>query len=516
MLISLENITIDVDGRRYFDHTTWLIRRGENWAITGATGAGKSLLARAICQQIRLVDGQIRYYFDDDHPEESRSYFYPGEIQTLSSETHQDFLRRYSDYHQARWQSQEADEVPCVRDVLDSCVKDPTQTGEIERVMDLLQIEHLLERKILHLSNGESRKVLIARALVQNPKLLILEDPLTGLDRESRVAFSNVFAVLAKQVRPQMLMIMTRDDEIPAEIDHRLTVQNGRIIGGTGFQNAEGHPIQTGPDGDGKEPSLPGDGGRNQRETAKAAFERMAGAYSEAFQAHAEGFHDPVVGMEGVSIQYGGSQILRDIHWTVRTGERWALLGPNGAGKTTLLSLILADNPQAYANDIVLFGRPRGMGESIWEIKAKIGWVSPELQIHYPRTATCAEVVESGFFDSVGLYRRCTPAQKEVSAGWMEAFGLSEFTEKRFDQLSAGRQRLALLARALVKFPPLLILDEPCQGLDQAHREIFVDLLEHLCRRTGLTMIYVTHYPDEVPATITHRLSLDAGKGSIR
>jgi molybdate transport system ATP-binding protein len=219
-----------------------------------------------------------------------------------------------------------------------------------------------------------------------------------------------------------------------------------------------------------------------------------------------------LIKMRSVSVHYGETQVLRDVSWTVRPGERWALQGRNGAGKSTLLSLILADNPQAYTNEIDLFGRRRGSGETIWEIKQKIGWVSPELHIYYPKTATCQDVVRSGFFDSAGLYQHCSPEQKSIAAGWMQTFELEALAEMPFARLSAGQQRQALLARALVKNPPLLILDEPCQGLDEAHRRYFVDLLDQLCAHTPLTLIYVTHYEEELPAAITHRLRLERGR----
>jgi molybdate transport system ATP-binding protein len=218
--------------------------------------------------------------------------------------------------------------------------------------------------------------------------------------------------------------------------------------------------------------------------------------------------------MAGVSVRYGEVQVLSQVDWTVRQGERWALLGANGAGKTTLLSLILGDNPQAYANQIDLFGRRRGTGESIWEIKHNVGWVSPELQIYYPREASFLDVVCSGFFDSAGLYRTPGAEQSALAMGWVRAFGMEAAASLPFNGLSAGQQRLALLARALVKHPPLLVLDEPCQGLDEPHRRYFVELLDQLCAQAPLTLIYVTHYLEEIPRCVSHRLRLEKGEAS--
>jgi molybdate transport system ATP-binding protein len=217
--------------------------------------------------------------------------------------------------------------------------------------------------------------------------------------------------------------------------------------------------------------------------------------------------------MKDVDVTYQQVNVVDHLNWTVRRGERWALLGPNGAGKTTLLSLVLADNPQAYRNEIRLFGKPRGSGESIWQIKRRIGWVSPELHAFYDQAATCLDVVCSGYFDSVGLYRQVDETQQQIALGWLNALGLSELKARRFHSLSAGQQRVALLARALVKFPPLLVLDEPCQGLDDQRRAVFVGLVEQICSQTPVTLIFVTHYLEELPPAVNHRLRIE--KGSV-
>jgi molybdate transport system ATP-binding protein len=188
------------------------------------------------------------------------------------------------------------------------------------------------------------------------------------------------------------------------------------------------------------------------------------------------------------------------------------VLGPNGAGKSTLLSLILADNPKAYANDITIFGRKRGTGETIWEIKRPIGWMSPELQIHYKKLMTCLEVVCSGFFDSIGLYRSCSEPQVLTAKKWMTVLGITDLEAQFFPRISEGLQRLTLIARALVKSPNLLVLDEPCQGLDRNTRKNIIGLIDQVCRKTNATLLYVTHDMAKLPGVITHVLTLDSGR----
>ena len=215
-----------------------------------------------------------------------------------------------------------------------------------------------------------------------------------------------------------------------------------------------------------------------------------------------------IIKMNKVTIQYGPRIILSNLDWTVLNGERWALSGQNGAGKSTLLSLVCADNPQSYACDITLFGRPRGTGESIWDIKKHIGYVSPEMHRAYQKDLPAIRIVASGLKDSVGLYVKPTEEDYEICRKWMRIFGLEGLEERTFLKLSSGEQRLVLLARAFVKDPRLLILDEPLHGLDNTNRRLVKDIIETFCQRKNKTMIMVTHYQEELPACITHHLEL--------
>ena len=220
------------------------------------------------------------------------------------------------------------------------------------------------------------------------------------------------------------------------------------------------------------------------------------------------GVEDEIIRLNKVSIRYGERTILKELDWVVRKGEKWALTGGNGSGKSTLLSLICADNPQSYACDIALFGRRRGTGESIWEIKKHIGYVSPEIHRAYLKNMPAIDIVASGLHDSVGLYVRPKPEQRSVCERWMEVFGIGELKDRSFLQLSSGEQRLVLLARAFVKEPDLLILDEPLHGLDTANRQLVRGIIDDYCRREGKTLVMVSHYEDEFPPCITHALHL--------
>jgi molybdate transport system ATP-binding protein len=218
--------------------------------------------------------------------------------------------------------------------------------------------------------------------------------------------------------------------------------------------------------------------------------------------------------MRNVNVAYGERTVLRDLSWTVRAGERWAVLGPNGSGKSTLLSLIAADHPQAYANDIRLFGRRRGSGESIWEIKRDIGLVSPELHLYFSEPLTAVETIATGFFDVLSK-RPTSPEQRGAIAELLAEFGISRLADRPFARLSTGEQRLVLLLRALVKRPRLLILDEPFQALDPAaiaHARSWLDAN----LRPEQAMLFVSHYEEEIPGSVSQRLHLDRGKPVAR
>ena len=219
-----------------------------------------------------------------------------------------------------------------------------------------------------------------------------------------------------------------------------------------------------------------------------------------------------MIEMRGVNVAYGATQVLSDVHWIMRNGENWAITGPNGAGKSTLLKLITGDNLQGYANDLFLFGRPKGSGESVWEIKQHIGYVADDLQLRFQRKMSGFDMVCSGFFDSVGLYRRRSQRQKALARHWLAQTGVSHLAARLFSQLSFGQQRMLLIVRAMVKTPRLLILDEPCNGLDVENRQRLLNMLDVIGRSGSTNLLYVSHRADEMPACISHQFHLAGGR----
>ncbi len=292
-----------------------------------------------------------------------------------------------------------------------------------------------------------------------------------------------------------VLLITNRPDELPPPTTHLLLVRNRRVIAQGTKHAVLQHPLVK----ELKSASSPG-----------AAKCNEDGSSSNA--PPPEGHAVPLIELHHVTVRLGRRRILDDVTWTMRRGESWALLGPNGSGKTTLLSLIQGDNPQAYALNLRLFGQKPETTQTLWHLRRQIGWLSPELHLHYPPVWSCLNVICSGFFNTVGLYEPCTSRQRAAARDWLRRFGLAGCAGISFGELSLGDQRLVLLARAVVKKPKLLVLDEPCQGLDATHRHSIMATVDRLIGQTRAGLIFVTHHAKEMPACITHVLELKSGR----
>ncbi|WP_298736171.1 ATP-binding cassette domain-containing protein [uncultured Chitinophaga sp.] len=489
--LSLEHITVRYLDKTLFTGLDWELKKGEQWAITGNSGSGKTALLNTIAGKFNVINGGIHYHFYDQHRQThtvSDPYFNYRNLLALVAH-HHDFRNRSNTtdfYYQQRFNSMDAADAPTVQQHLYGDNGVPPQEDPL---LAPLRIGPLMGKELIKLSNGETRRVMIAKALLQKPVLLMLDNPFSGIDVQTRQHFMEMVNQIINT--GITVLLVTSPDEIPANITHVLTLDKGAI---TGKHTREAFLRAAVP------------------ATAIPAAPAIDAEKLRAFIKPAPRPFDTMVRMEQVRVQYGENVILDDINWTVRTNEKWALLGPNGAGKSTLLSLINGDNPQAYANEIYLFDRKRGTGESIWDIKRKIGFVSPELHQYFPAGNNCLQVVCSGFHDILGQSRTASPEQTEHAAGWMEILGIDSYSAQPFKQVPESVQRLALLARALVKDPPLLIFDEPCQGLDAQQKQHFKSVIDTLCAVMEFSLIFVTHYQEEIPAAVTKVLKLEKGK----
>jgi molybdate transport system ATP-binding protein len=478
-MITLDNVTIRARDTFVLTDITWMIKRHQQWAITGANGAGKTSLVRAIVGELPVVRGKIDYHGDGS---------FKDRIGYVSFERHQRLIAREADWDASRYFSGKLNDITTAREVIcESLPNSEIHRRQVDAIVEQLGIDYLLDRGILFLSTGEMRKIMIARALAKAPQLLILDEPFEGLDVASRSQLAEIINRLMARDR-QIILVTHRLSEILPSISHVLGLRKGKVF----FQGKRQEHLSTDqierlyPGNLFQEADFPGSKPQDDDQSLKIP--------------------DVLVKMKNTTVKYKDTVILDKLSWKMKAGENWAIIGPNGAGKTTLLSLIAGDNLQAYANEIYLFGRRKGSGESIWEIKQRIGMISSEFQIRYRKPLKALDVILSGFFDSVGLYRQCNSFQRESARKWMGFIHLTHKADTLFNQLSYGEQRLVLLARAMVKFPLLLILDEPCQGLDRTNRKLILDLIDFIARHSQTHILFVTHHVDEIPECINRVL----------
>lgn len=461
---------------------------GEQIAIVGPNGGGKTMLVSIITGSHPLLLHDPEYNFAPSklkHVSDNIKYI------TFRDAYGGDNDRTY--YLQQRWNQTEIDDsTPAVAEKLDAAYANagedtPERQALRERLYDMFNMRPLLDKHIVLLSSGELRKLKLTETLFNQPRVLIMDNPFIGLDAETRDQLRNLFAAIAREGHIMLILVLSKTDDIPDFITHVVEVKNMKV-----------GPKQTLADYLAHCEPVPA----HVLSEAKRQAILQLPYNNKEYHAH------EVARLNHVSIRYGSRTILKDLDWTVLNGERWALGGQNGAGKSTLLSLICADNPQSYACDITLFGMPRGSGESIWDIKKHIGYVSPEMHRAYQKDIPAIRIVASGLKDSVGLYVKPSAEELETCRFWLSVFGLEGHENTTFLKLSSGEQRLVLLARAFVKDPELLILDEPLHGLDDCNRRLVKDVIETFVERKNKTLIMVSHYANELPACIDHRLNL--------
>jgi molybdate transport system ATP-binding protein len=462
-------------GAVVFRDLTWTVREGETWGIVGPTGSGKTTLADVILGQHHVEAGTIAWPLLDRLRAAGRPIAWAADVIRCVAFKEDSRLFSYGrHYYQQRFNFIEPQDDISLDTFLRSGI--PESEDALTAAARRLGIDSLRSLSLIKLSNGQIRRARIARALLSHPEWLLLDDPFMGLDSAGR---GEVAELLGNLVREGLrILLITRPEAIPDWVTHVLEVD--RL--GVSRQDPRAK----------YQARLP-------RTTPTAASSAPQPVTS-----------DPIIEMRHVNVAYGDRAILRDITWTVRAGERWAVLGPNGSGKSTLLSLICGDHPQAYCNDIRLFGRQRGSGESIWDIKRNIGLVSPELHLYFSEPLTASQTAATGFFDVLAR-RRTTPEQDTIVRELFDFFALTALAGRPFARLSTGEQRLVLLIRALVKRPPVLILDEPFQGLDGEH---IVRLRDWLDQGLGSeqTLLFVSHHPEEIPHTVSRRLRLEQGR----
>ena len=451
----------------------FLLKRGETWVILGQNGAGKSQFAQILGGEKIDFCGNVEFF--------GKSVLVSFEKinQAIEADRQDDAYISESDF------------LSPGQKVCDFLKGENLQV--LDEFMRKFNVLHTKNVSIRHLSTGEIAKILIIAALCKIPDILVLDEPFDGLDAKSR---SELLQIIENFIDKKIAIVMflNRIEEIPARASHLAFI--------------------------GKEHSLLTSGKRDVVEKSEE-FRRLSHFQNERIKEippqitqNPQILCENYVVLKNVGIKYGEKIVFENLNWTLKKGEHWHISGPNGCGKSTLLSIVSGDNPQSFSNDIELFGKKRGQGETIWEIKKNIGIVSTLFHRDYRVSISVLNVVISGFHDTIGIYKKPDLSEIYTANRWLELAGIKNAAKESFANLSYGEQRMVLILRAMVKHPPILILDEPCFGLDPFNRELVLNLVEILASSDVTSVLFVSHHEEDVVRNIKNRLEfIPSGNG---
>ncbi len=460
-MIELKDIIISRAGRKLFENFNFQINPGENWIVQGANGSGKTTLLQLIAGEVHPLSGSVNYSFIKGHDWDS--FYFQRQAKIRFIPTHS-LLSGYEGlFYQQRYYNIGSTQLPKVKDFFG---EDIIKLRTFDHVGGFY-IRDLLNLELTRLSNGQLKKVLIISHLIKStPDFLLLDYPFDGLDLQSRNDLSAFIDEIVKILRIQIIMV-DHDHELPSSINRRLVLHNFKI---EKMEDVRNHIT-----------AIPSK--KNEVEN------RISGNTQQP----------TVVEMKNLAIQYNGVKIIENFNWQIRQGERWALTGKNGSGKTTLFSLIYADHPMAYSQKVFLFGKRRGSGESIWDIKKRINYLGPE-QIHFlnPKGIVMSgrEYIENQTLQDPGHLNRL-----------IDFFKAETFIDNPVRFLSSGQLQLLLLMKFFLHGKELLLLDEPFQFLDPSNREKVTRYLNNYLNK-DTTLVLITHNENDVREWTQLRKSL--------
>lgn len=486
-LLNITSASVQYKAHQAFENLNFNWQTGQQWAVIGSSGWELTAFIETIRGNTVVSKGEISrpfaaaYSAEKCQSKEIHSFrdliAYVSQKYEFRNKSHQQNF-----YFQQRFNSSESEEAATVHEYLEEVASKVAGPWTLESVSKLLRLEHLLDKTIIKLSNGETRRLALALGLMRQPKIYLMDQPMTGLDVKSRAEFGEVLKeIIAAGVH---VLISTSANEIPKGITHIAKLDK------SGQQDTwtkeEYHGLGVQPES-----------------TATWNWEKL-----EVLLPKFISTRQSIIKLENVTIKYGEKTILNQLNWEVKPGERWLLKGPNGSGKSTLLSLLIGENPQAYSQNFWLFDRKRGTGESIWDVKRPTGFVAPELSRYFPYNQTCRKVILSGLFDTMGLFKKVKEEQEALGLQWMKLFNLESLADLPISRLSLENQRWTLLARALIKQPELLILDEASQGMDEFQRKLFKNTVQQICELSSMTLVYVSHYAEDIPEAVGEVMEL--------
>ncbi|NOI07974.1 molybdate ABC transporter ATP-binding protein ModF [Vibrio alginolyticus] len=445
----------------------WKINTQQSWGIFSADGDIGSLLGDLICDEMSPNSGEIELN--------------GLSVAQVSLSEQQRLLERELEKDDTDF----LDRIDQGSTVYSLILEQSQDTNLTEQLVNDLDLSHLRDSGFRVLSTGETRRVMLARALATQPDLILLDNPFTGLDIAHRAALACYLHSLSQNV--QLLITFSRESDMPEWINSIALFSAGKLDSTMDKSSWDNHPII----------------GQIKSQSEQQSEEMMSLIRQHQ---HSTPFNNPIFELKNGTVEYTDKKIFTDLNWRIDKGQHWQVKGPNGCGKSTLLGLIFGDHPQCYSNDIDIFGKKRGTGETIWEIKQHIGMVSSALHLQYRVNCSALEVILSGFYDSIGLYNQPTRKEMDIANEWLDILHMSQYKKTSFKQLEYGQQRLLLIARAIVKQPTLLILDEPYQGLDFLGRRLVKNTLELIARENLSQLLYVSHYQEDRLDSIKNEL----------
>lgn len=533
-LITIKNCRIETTKETVVPEFNWSYKKGEAWLIIGPNGGGKADLFNALAGTLKITPN------NQDGALYSNIFHNSTEIVSLERAARiieEERENDESEYVEGGVDIGRTGRVFITEGLVGHIKKNAPLPPEAQSIQNhpavkLCGIEKILDRGLKYMSTGEIRRTLLARALISEKKLLLLSDPFAGLDVQSRGILLNFFDEIVKkqltgesETSTNIILTMERWHEIPDSITNVLEISNKKITFCGLRKDYEEVILKRNSE---KQISLE-KSRQNFEGQLEQTLQETAGKIATGNNLLAPGVQKnnttsnsletiPVektlIQMKNVNVGWGDNQVLKNINWTLQPGEHWLIQGPNGSGKTTFLELITGDNKQVFCNEVYMFGKKRGTGETIWDIKQHLGIVSYRLHVEYRMVGgtSLQNVIISGFKDSIGLYE--TPTDIEISAAkkWLALGGFQGREHENFGNLSYGEQRAVLILRSAVKSPKILILDEPCHGLDENYREKILHLMELIGNGNSTTMLHVTHDPSEVLSCEHHILQLLPGQ----
>ena len=463
-MIELHNVTISRFGRKLFERFNLTIHPNEHWVIQGANGSGKTTLLEILLGNIHPSEGEIKYSFVHGNDWQERYNSRQQNIHYIPAHALQVFLSGYQGlFYQQRYYSMGDTNIPKVKDFFGAGVSRLNDMG----LPPNFDIHGLMELELTRLSNGQLKKVLILHSLAKNiPKFLLLDYPFEGLDADSRNDLMGFIDQIAVAFKIQMIMV-DHHHELPGVINRRLVLHDFGILS---IEDLKQSPLET-------------------------SIEILPAKTS----AQQKNSHEPIVELKELTIQYGKRKIIENLNWTINRGERWALTGKNGSGKTTLFSLLYADHPLAYSQQVFLFGKRRGSGESIWDIKKRINYLGPE-QIHFLNPKSITVSARQYIMDQ---YNKNDDSLSKL----IDFFDAARFIDSPVKYLSSGQLQVMLLLSFFMNDRELLLLDEPFQFLDEQYKEKTTEYLNYYLD-SNVTLVLIAHYEKDILRWTQLKMSL--------